>query len=120
VIVSVEESRALVPRGLGYVLALSVALVLSSRAGAQSAASGPADVAERQVQSLQQQMVGQPDLMEAVTELESDPDFQKVLDDPDIIDALQAGNYGALLTNPKVSGLTSNPKVQELTNKLSQ
>jgi hypothetical protein len=110
----------MVHRGLAYAVALGIMLAVSGQADAQGAAPTPAGAARNQVQSPQQHMRDQPDLMDAITALQADPDFEEVLADPDIAAALQTGNYDALLTNPKIIGLTSNPKVRELTNQLTR
>ena len=107
-------------RSLALTIALASAFILSSPSVAQNDPAAPDSIAGRQIQSLQRRMAADSDLMDTVSELQSDPEFQKMLDDPDIAAAVQSGNYDALLSNPKISGLASHPKVQELTRKLTQ
>ena len=73
-----------------------------------------------QVNSIQQKMVGDADIMSMVKSLQSDPDFQEVLKDPEVIKAVQAGDIAALMANPKVMQLLNKQAVQRIKDKISQ
>ncbi len=75
---------------------------------------------ERQLEALQERMEAQPEVMDAIRQLQSDPQFQDVLNDPEIRKALESGDAAALLANPKINSLTDHPAVQDITKKLSQ
>ncbi len=55
-----------------------------------------------------------PKLLTTVLELQSDPDMVAVLNDPEIMKAIAAGNYTSLMSNPKIAALMQNPKVRAL------
>jgi len=107
-------ARTLALAIIGMVLATAIRCGAQSDAAANDAADG------KPVDAMQQQIIARPELMEAVSELQADPAFQKALDDPDVAAALESGNIEALLTNPKILGLANHPKVQEITKKLGQ
>ena len=73
-----------------------------------------------QARSVQQMMMGDSDVMSMVKSLQSDPDFQEILRDPEVIKAAQAGDIAALMTNPKFMKLLNKQAVQQIKNKISQ
>lgn len=75
---------------------------------------------KEEIQTLQQQMVNNEDLFQMILGLQNDPDFQKVLNDPAIIEAVNAGNMDALLSNPKFMKLLNNPRILEIRNRLEE
>ena len=81
--------------------------------------SGRDDTAD-QIKSTQQMMMGDADIMSMVRSLENDPDFQEILQDPEVIKAVQAGDIAALMVNPKFMKLLNKQPVQQIKNKLAQ
>ena len=73
-----------------------------------------------QVKSVQQMMIGDADIMSLVKSLQSDPDFQEILRDPEVMKAVQTGDIGALMANPKFMQLLNKQAVQQIKNKISQ
>jgi len=71
------------------------------------------------VQALQDYMTSDPAIMDTINDLQSDREFQNVLDDPDIAAALESGDTAALLANPKIGALVNHPKVREITKQLA-
>jgi hypothetical protein len=55
-----------------------------------------------------------PDLLAAVLALQNDPDVLAVLADPQIMKAIAAGDYTALMNNPKIVALMNNAKVRKI------
>ena len=88
--------------------------------GYSGAPSVPAEIQEKQVEALQDQIESQPDTMEAIRSLQSDPAFQDILNDPEITRALESGDMAALLANPKIGALVNHPIVQDVSKKLGQ
>lgn len=80
---------------------------------------GGEDTAD-QLKSVQQKMMGDADIMSMVRSLQSDPDFQEILKDPEVIKAVQAGDITALMANPKFMNLLNKQSVQQIKDKLSQ
>jgi len=106
---------------LTIIVGITVALFSGPLVGAAQDYSGaPALPDQKQVELLQDRMLSQPETMEAVRTLQSDPEFQDVLKDPEVLRALESGNTDALLTNPKINSLVNNPAVQDITKKLGQ
>jgi hypothetical protein len=53
-------------------------------------------------------------VMEQIRALQHDPEMQALLSNPDIIRAVQSGDYSVLVTNPAFLQLLNNPRVQEI------
>jgi hypothetical protein len=70
----------------------------------------PAPSAEDFQQRLQQD----PAAMEKILSLQNDPLVQSILDDAGTMRAIEAGDIGTLLNDPKIRALMSHPTVQEL------
>jgi hypothetical protein len=73
-----------------------------------------------QVNSIEQKMTGDADIMSMVKSLRSDPDFQEILRDPEVIKAVQAGDIAALMANPKFMKLLNKQAVQRIKDKISR
>ena len=72
------------------------------------------------VQELQNQMMNNEKVMALIYLLQQDPDFQKALNDPEIMDAISRGDIQKLSTNPKFIKLLNHPRVKEINSELSQ
>jgi hypothetical protein len=55
-----------------------------------------------------------PKLLATVLTLQNDPDVLAVLADPEIMEAMTAGDYAVLLNNPKIVALMHNAKIREI------
>jgi len=73
-----------------------------------------------QAQALQQKMMNDKEIMDKIRSLENDPEFQKILDDPEVMKAVNSGDVAALMANPQFLKLMNNRTVQEITNKVSK
>jgi hypothetical protein len=81
--------------------------------------AAPSDTpAGTQVQALQKLMMNDKDIMSVIHSLLNDPEFQEILEDPAIMNAVNSGNIDALISNPKFMKLLSNPKIQEIKGKV--
>ncbi len=69
---------------------------------------------DEQITALRNGMASDPATMDKITSLQSDPDFQSLLSDPEIMNAVSAGNISALMSNPKLLNLINKPAVQEI------
>ena len=76
----------------------------------------PASSAEDLQQTLQQD----PEAMEKILTLQNDPLVQSILNDAGTMRAIEAGDLGALLNDPKIRALMSHPTVQGLSGKYRQ
>jgi len=68
-----------------------------------------------QMQSMQQSIMANEQLMTMIMTLQNDPEVQAILQDPDIMKAVEAGDMNALLANPKFMRLMENAKIKEIT-----
>ena len=73
-----------------------------------------------QLKSLQEKMMSDGEVMNTIQSLQNDPDFQKILEDPEIMKAVQAGDINALMANPRFMELINKPAVQEIGKRMSQ
>lgn len=80
---------------------------------------GKVQAATGDIKSLQDSMLGQADIMGLIQGLQNDPEFQKVLADPEIMKAAQAGDIATLMSNPKFMRLMNNQTVREIQKKLA-
>jgi len=69
---------------------------------------------QAELQTMQSRIMQSPNLLSMILGLQSDPDVQAVLADPEIMSALASGDYATLMNHPKIIALTSNAKVREV------
>ena len=79
--------------------------------------SNPAISAD--LQSIQQQIVSSPELMQMVNALLADPQFQAAMNDPELRQLVMSGNLEALRGDPRVLRLLAHPSVQAIIGKVS-
>ena len=84
--------------------------VLSSRP------SGP----NSDTRSLQDKMMSDHEVMSMIRSLREDPQFTKILEDPEIMNAVNTGDTAALMANPKFLQLLNNPTVRDIQQKVSK
>jgi len=73
-----------------------------------------------ELDSVREKMAGNADVQKIVGGLASDPQFQEITKDPDIINAAKSGDVQALMSNKKFMDLVNHPKVKEIKNKLEE
>ncbi|MBO6566263.1 MAG: hypothetical protein JJ956_16030 [Pseudomonadales bacterium] len=71
------------------------------------------------VQSLQTNMAADQGLMTSILHLQSDPDMQAVLSDPELMRAVQSFDLQTLKNHPKIKKLMANSRVQSIQKKVS-
>jgi hypothetical protein len=91
-----------------------------SATGTDGKADKPSAASNAQVDALQHRIASDDALMNSVTALLDDPQFQAVLKDPEILDAVRGGDIDALEGNPKFQSLIDDPKVKEITKRLAK
>lgn len=72
------------------------------------------DETAMEIRQLQESLVQDAGAMASILSLQSDPQIQALLQDPAIVQAIQAGDYASLLGNPKIRALENNEKLQQL------
>jgi len=95
-------------------LEIEAAKVVSIRSPATGASAGNEATAS-QMQSMQQSIMADEELMTMIMGLQNDPEVQAILQDPEIMKAVNAGDMNALLANPKFRRLMENAKIKEIT-----
>ncbi len=81
--------------------------------------ASPGETRDR-VRSLEDKMPGDREIMDAIRALQNDPDIQKILQDPEIMKAVQAGDIAALMRNPEFMKLLNKQTLQDIKKKLAR
>lgn len=71
-------------------------------------------------EAMRNKMLGDQEAMGMVMSLQNDPQFQEILQDPEIMSAIQSGNSASLANNEKFMRLKNNPKIQAIKEKIYQ
>ena len=90
-----------------------------SRDRAETDAAG-IDHVSSQAQQLQAQLAQDPEAMKSILSLQNDPQIQALLNDPQIMQAIQRGDYPSLLNNPKIQALDNDPQLKSVLRELEQ
>ena len=72
------------------------------------------------VKSLQNKMMSDQEVMGMIESLKDDPQFTKILEDPEIMNAVSSGDTAALMANPKFLQLLHNPTVRDIQQKVAK
>jgi hypothetical protein len=70
------------------------------------------------VQTLQHRMMSDQEIIGLIQSLQNDPEFKKLLEDPDIMKAVNTGDVATLTANPKFMKQLGNPTVKEIQKKV--
>ena len=76
------------------------------------------DLVKSGVDQVQQQITNDPEIMQIVSDLANDPQFQEAMKDPELVRATKAQDIKALMANEKFMNLIKNAKIKEIENKL--
>jgi hypothetical protein len=74
----------------------------------------PPKGASPEIESLQESMMNDKDVMEKVMHLQNDPQMQALLKDPEFMKAINSGDISTLMANPKFRELLNNPEIKEI------
>jgi len=77
-------------------------------------ATPPAKPYSEDVQNLQKTIVENEVIMQKILALQNDPRMQEILQDPEIMKALDSGNFAALLSNPTFLEMMNSPEILEI------
>jgi hypothetical protein len=75
---------------------------------------------KEEIQTLQKQMMSDQGIMNMIQSLQNDPDFQQVLQDPEIMKAISSGDITTLMANPKFMRILDNKTVHDIETKLQK
>ncbi len=73
-----------------------------------------------QIRDLQQQMMGDAEIMGMITALQSDPRVQAALADPEFMQLVASGNLSGLQSNPRFKALMSSPGLRTLQERVTE
>ena len=86
-----------------------------------SAAKTPPDITTQTgVQSLQQRMVADEQIMKMITTLLQDPEFHEILQDEALMKAISSGDIDTLKSNSKMQKLLDKSTVEQIKERLEQ
>lgn len=90
----------------------------------ETAAAGgsamPASSVKSEMDKYKTAMMNNPDILRIINDLTSDPQFQKLMEDPEVMKAINSGDIQTLMSNQKFMEAANNPRVNEIKNKLKQ
>jgi len=66
------------------------------------------------IQTLQQSMTQNPQIMEMIQTLQNDPEIQSLIQDKDIMEAVTAGDINTLMSDPEFIKIFENPSIQQI------
>jgi hypothetical protein len=75
---------------------------------------------KEEIQLLKQEILNNEELLEIILPLQEDPDFQRALADPSIMEAVESGDMDALLSNPDFLRLLNNPRILKVKEKMTE
>ena len=87
---------------------------------AGSAAIPSNDALKAKMDSLSATMSSDPDIMKTIADLAMDPQFQELLKNPEVVNAVKAGDMQALMSNQKFMSAIHNPKIEEIQGRLKE
>ncbi len=67
------------------------------------------------IQAMQQSIMANEQLMAMIMSLQNNPEVQAILQDPEVMNAINAGDMNTLMANPKFMRLMENAKIKEIT-----
>ncbi|KJR41403.1 hypothetical protein MCHI_002698 [Candidatus Magnetoovum chiemensis] len=70
--------------------------------------------------ALKNQILTDDNIMNLINDLRKDPQVQDVLNDPEIVNAVNAGDWASLMKNPKFIALLNNQTIQKINKSLNQ
>ena len=102
--------------GIVCMFAFFVLAGMVTTAGTQQGGAG----IKGETLGLQQQMMGDQEIMNLILSLQNDPDVQKVLRDPEVMKAVTNGDINFLMANPGFMRLIDKKAVRDLGTRLQK
>jgi hypothetical protein len=83
-----------------------------------AAAATAQGISPQELLGIQQQLMNDGEIMDMIKALQTDPQIQAILNDPELLEAVASGDVPTLMNNPKFKALMDNPKIKEISNKV--
>lgn len=100
----------------GQVAQTQTAKTPAPAASATASASNPQLAS--MFQGVQQRISSDPQMMQKIQSMAQDPTLQAILNDPEIKRALESGDFGSLMANPKIHQLMNHSTVKQITQQM--
>ena len=85
----------------------------------ESSADLPKEGAPSELQAIQKSLLGNEEVLSIILSLQEDPEFQKILNDPSVMDAVLSGDIQSLMANPKFLQILNHPKIKAIQSKMA-
>ena len=85
----------------------------NSALSTQTSQTQPEEISGK-MDAMRNKLMGDKESLGMIMSLKDDPQFQEILKDPNIINAVKSGNTAALMNNEKFMQLKNNPIVQKI------
>ena len=82
--------------------------------------SSSPEMFQANVEETKAMLMKDPEAMQVVASMASDPNFKELLDDPASVAALKSGDMATLLKNPRFLAIMRDPKMQEMATKVME
>ncbi|MCX5708017.1 MAG: hypothetical protein NTY14_03430 [Candidatus Omnitrophica bacterium] len=92
--------------------------VQAETAQVQQQPFGSPEAFQAKVASTQTAVMNDPEAMKAIISMASDPEFQKLFEDPEAVAALKSGDMATLMKKPGFQAIMNNPKMQAFANQM--
>ena len=102
------------------VVPLSVAPLSAASLGSAQAPlfSSSPEMFQANVEKAQAMLMKDPQAMQVVASMASDPNFKELLDDPESVAAIKSGDIATLMKNPRFLAITQDSRMQEMATKV--
>ena len=91
-----------------------------SKSGTSTLSAPSKSFSKTDIQSLAQSIMSNENVMSMIMGLQNDPEIQKIIQDPSIMEAVNSGDITTLMSNPKFKKLLENPKIQGITGQVAK
>lgn len=86
----------------------------------EPSASLPKEGVHSEMEAIQRSLLGNEEILSMILGLQEDPEFQKILNDPGVMNSVQSGDIQSLMSNPKFLQILNHPKVKEIQEKMAK
>lgn len=73
-----------------------------------------------EIQAIQKSLLANQEILNIILTLQDDPEFRKILSDPDVMNSVLAGDVQSLMANPKFVKLLNHPKLKAIQRKMEK
>ncbi len=82
--------------------------------------SGGYQVGKDEIQTMQQSIMANQEILKMIMNLHDDPEIQAILKDPEIMQAVSSGDIAALIANPKFMRLLERAEIKAITGEVAK